>query len=194
MDFSDSSLVAHKPFRDFYTEASGWNKKNTLYYKVGYGTQYSYDNGADKNYQSQTIPTQFVIGFKNNNSLTIYYENQALKKMSYVPDTTAYTKHVIDNNYLSLSYYIKGIGSITYFNDSEYDRQFHSPSSDEGFTLDRDRKIYWEGYELTFDLSSSMKLSIFKGSQRGGLVCANGVCAVQPAFEDGIKLTLRALF
>jgi hypothetical protein len=190
MDFSDSVLVAHKPFRDFYIESSGWNNKNTFYYKVGYGSQYNYDNGAGKNYQSQTIPTQFVLALNNKNSITLYYETQILKNMDYDSEDI-YVKNEIDNNYLSLSYYMKDIGTIAYFNDSEQDRNFFPPSNDMN---SRDRKIYWEGYEFTFDISSSMKLSIFKGSQRGGLVCANGVCAVQPAFQDGVKVTFRALF
>ena len=52
----------------------------------------------------------------------------------------------------------------------------------------------WEGFELTLELSSTMQFSIFKGSQKGGLLCANGISPVQPSFEDGVKLTLRALF
>ena len=37
-------------------------------------------------------------------------------------------------------------------------------------------------------------ISIFGGSQKGGLVCANGVCADQPGFEDGVKVTYRTFF
>jgi len=47
---------------------------------------------------------------------------------------------------------------------------------------------------MSFELSSSMQFSIFQGSQKGGLVCANGICAVQPSFEDGTKMTFRVLF
>jgi len=35
---------------------------------------------------------------------------------------------------------------------------------------------------------------LFYGSQKGGLVCANGICAEQPGFEDGFKVTLRSIF
>ena len=52
----------------------------------------------------------------------------------------------------------------------------------------------WTGFELNFLISSSTQLSIFKGSQKGGLVCANGICAIQPSFEDGVKLTFRSSF
>ena len=59
---------------------------------------------------------------------------------------------------------------------------------------DSSKKNIWDGMELSLKLSSTMQLSIFKGSQKGGLVCANGVCAVQPSFENGTKITFRALF
>ena len=52
----------------------------------------------------------------------------------------------------------------------------------------------WMGIELSLELSSSIRMSVFHGSQKGGLVCANGLCAVQPSFMDGTKVTIRALF
>ena len=55
-----------------------------------------------------------------------------------------------------------------------------------------DEEHLWTGVDITFELSPTMQFSIFKGSQKGGLVCANGICAEQPSFEDGIKLTFRA--
>ena len=58
----------------------------------------------------------------------------------------------------------------------------------------RSKSNKWTGLELSLELSSSIQLSVFQGSQKGGLVCANGICAVQPSFEDGTKVTLRALF
>ena len=56
------------------------------------------------------------------------------------------------------------------------------------------KKSKWDGIEFSIKISPTMQLSIFKGSQKGGLVCANGVCAVQPSFENGTKITFRALF
>ena len=85
---------------------------------------------------------------------------------------------------MSLSYHINGFGGISYFVDDKKEI-VSSGVEDKGL---------WEGVELTLELSSSMHLSIFKGSQQGGLVCANGICAVQPSFEDGVKVTFRALF
>ena len=190
MDFLDEDLVGHKPFRNFYAETSGWIKSNKFYYKIGYASNYSYDNNSGKNYQSFTIPTQFVYGFKNNNSLTIYYEYQNLDNLSIQNSNwdDYYKSKKYDNNYLSLSYHISKVGSLSYFYDHESVDEF---LYDE---LLRVKSNKWTGLELSLELSSSIQISVFHGSQKGGLVCANGVCAVQPSFRDGTKVTLRALF
>ena len=204
MNFLDEDLRAHKPFRDIYIEANGWKMDNSFYYKFGYLSHYSYDDSSGKNYQSYTIPTQFVIGLKNQNSLTLYYEYQNTNNLTYSPyfledddgnfvadddgnliSVPDYDYDTYEYNYMSLSYHINGFGSITYFSDKE-NIQYYIDGSD--------KTRFWTGIELSLELSSTMQLSIFKGSQKGGLVCANGVCAVQPSFEDGIKVTFRALF
>ena len=180
MDFLDKDLVAHKPFRDFYIEGSGWNKDNNIYFKLGYQSHYSYDNVSGKNYQSNSIPSQFVYAFKNNNSFTCYYEKQQTKNLSY-GFSNEYTFFTNEYEYMSLSYHINKFGSLSYFSDFEYKESI-------------DKSQYWTGWEMSFELSSSMQFSIFQGSQKGGLVCANGICAVQPSFEDGTKMTFRVLF
>ena len=52
--------------------------------------------------------------------------------------------------------------------------------------------------ELGFNILSTKpvlnQLSVFYGSQKGGLGCANGSCVIQPDFEDGLKLTYRTSF
>ena len=184
MDFLNNDFVAHKPFRDFYLEGSGWNTNNNIYYKLGYHSHYSYDNVSAKNYQSISIPSQFVYAFKNNNSFTCYYETQKTKSLYYNYDLgiiVDYSFYTNEYEYLSLSYRINKIGSLSYFSDYEYKEQIN-------------KRQYWTGWELNFELSSSMQFSIFKGSQKGGLICANGICAVQPSFEDGTKMTFRVLF
>ena len=52
----------------------------------------------------------------------------------------------------------------------------------------------WKGVDLTYKINTSTQISFFSGSQKGGLVCANGICAIQPGFEDGYKVTFRSLF
>ena len=47
--------------------------------------------------------------------------------------------------------------------------------------------------DFTVNIDNS-QLSLFFGSQKGGLVCANGSCVLQPDFEDGLKVTFRTSF
>ena len=182
MDYTDEAFIAHKPFRNLYAEITRWNNNNSLYSKVGYHSHYSYDANSDKVYQTYTIPTQFVVG-QSKNSLTTYLEYQYTKNFD---PFTFEEKEFLTYKHLALSYYINKIGSITYLRDEE-NITFLSNSD---FSKDN----VWEGIELSLKISSTMQLSIFQGSQKGGLVCANGVCAVQPSFEDGTKITFRALF
>ena len=78
--------------------------------------------------------------------------------------------------------------SMTYFYDSEsHKKKLNGVPWSEEFNT-------WTGVDFSIDINSSSQLSVFYGSQKGGRVCANGICAVQPSFEDGVKVTLRALF
>ena len=183
MDFMNEDLRAHKPFRNLYLEISRWNNNNTFYSKVGYHSHYSYDNSSGKNFQTYTIPTQFVIGFENQNSLTTYAEYQYTKNL--VANLDDFDQDLYTNKHLALSYYINKIGNITYLLDEEIKTNYIDGAS---------KKSKWDGIELSIKMSPTMQLSIFKGPQKGGLVCANGVCAVQPSFENGTKITFRALF
>ena len=51
-----------------------------------------------------------------------------------------------------------------------------------------DKTIY--GADYTFNYNNS-QISFFLGSQKGGLVCANGSCIMQPDFTNGFKVTYR---
>ena len=46
---------------------------------------------------------------------------------------------------------------------------------------------------LTINLKES-QFSIYLGSQKGGLVCANGSCIMQPDFEEGMKISYLTNF
>ena len=47
----------------------------------------------------------------------------------------------------------------------------------------------WISTELSYNISSSQKVSIFYGSIQGGLFCNNGICRIIPPFNDGLKVT-----
>ena len=86
-----------------------------------------------------------------------------------------------DDNYISLSYSHLGKLIITGFYDQEQEVN--------------DSKIdKWMGIDLSYRLNTQTQVSLFYGSQKGGLVCANGICADQPGFADGYKVTFMSLF
>ena len=93
------------------------------------------------------------------------------------------TEYDVNDIYFSGSYTHNGFWTVTLFYEKEnklYSNQTISNS--------------WEGVDLSFDLEQRGQLSIFYGSQKGGRVCANGICADQPGFEDGLKVTYRTFF
>ena len=125
-----------------------------------------------KNTSALTIPTHWVWKLSSTNSLTIYLETQKKNVKKITPGE--YTNH-----YSSISYSHLGKWIVTGF----YDQEIKDSKSNE-----------WIGADLSYKLNTETQISLFYGSQKGGLVCANGICAEQPGFEDGYKITFRSFF
>jgi len=181
------------PFRQFYLEANGWALNDALYYKLGFDQfdDLKLDGILNKEISATTIPSILSYNINNTNSFTIYAEYQERDELTYLrseQSTTMIKEINYFDKYFSLTYNFMNKVSITLFNMSEV---YNGWSIDE---IIKNKKTIWEGIDLTYKLSSSMQCSIFKGSQKGGLVCANGICAVQPGFDDGYKITVRSIF
>ena len=58
--------------------------------------------------------------------------------------------------------------------------------------MDIDKK--WISLEFAYNISPTNRLSITYGTQRGGLLCSNGICRIIPAFYDGFKLNFTSIF
>ena len=138
----------------------------------------SVEEGFYEYAKAWTIPTQITYDLGGGNSINSYIEYQS-KTVSQSSGDNLYK-----GSYFSGSYTSKGFWTATLFYERE-DIEFFS-----GFT----KKGLWRGVDLSFDLGDRGQLSIFKGSQKGGRVCANGICADQPGFEDGVKVTYRTFF
>jgi len=150
-----------EPFKQLYIELNGWNKNEKLYYKFGYDRYYEITDL--KSIDAITTPMQFAYKFNQGNSLTFYLEFQNKKEIS------TFTKKKFI--YFSPSYNHFGKWSFTLFFDHEKSKKT------------------WRGIDYTLNMRSSSKISFFYGSQKGGLVCANGSCVQQPDFERGLKVT-----
>lgn len=175
------------PYRQAYLEFNGWSKDEKTFYKVGIDHYLEYFNldgnlidttifsSADKLLEAKTIPTQFTYKFDEGNSISMYLEFQKLEEsLSANPSTS-------DILYFSPSYNHYGQWIISLFSDLEK----KSTTNDlEGY----------HGLDFTYYLSDTRIISVFLGSQKGGLVCANGTCVQQPDFTDGVKVTARIMF
>ena len=173
----DSSIYDYYPFRQMYMELNGWALSERLYYKIGldYFTEF-----IDKNTYVFTLPTQWVWKLTNGSSITTYLETQEKTEKEPDPDNvTLYDETKYTNYYLSVSYSHLGKWVVTGF----YDQENKGSKSNK-----------WTGADFSYKLSTETQVSLFYGSQKGGLVCANGICAEQPGFEDGFKVTFRSLF
>jgi len=176
----NAEIYAYYPFRQMYLEMNGWSLSERLYYKVGvdYFSELIFLNSG-KNTYAFTMPTHWVWKFENGSSVTTYLEIQSkTEKQLDQYFTVANEKNYI-NQYMSFSYNHFGKWIVTGF----YDRE-----------IVNDKVHQWPGLDFSFNLNSESQISLLYGSQKGGLVCANGICAEQPGFEDGIKITFRSLF
>ncbi len=153
----------------------------------------------EKNYEkisAFTIPAQFAFHVDRVGAFTIYVERQwktiEINKDKIFSngetDNSLSQKETYDLNYFSMSYEHPLNFSLTLFYETEgYRKKL-------GNLLWSDGDHHWTGFDFTYDLNENSQLSFFVGSQKGGRVCANGICADQPGFEDGIKVTFRSIF
>ena len=177
-----------EPFKQFYIGSSGSFLNNKLYYKIGYDNFIQLKQDASILYYTKafTIPSLFTLTM-GENSITTYIERQVKVINVYEENNSEYSSSPIfpDSedvlNYFSLTASYKGKVSLSFFHEDE--NQLSSSTYNT-----------WTGYDLTANINPTTQLSFFFGDQKGGLVCANGVCAVQPDLNDGFKLTFRTLF
>jgi len=166
----ENKMYVYCPFRQVYMELTGWALSERLYYKIGIDHFTEFNDG--KNTSALTVPTHWVWKLSSSNSLTLYLEIQKKNVKKITPGE--YTNH-----YSSISYNHLGKWILTGF----YEQEIKNSKSNE-----------WIGADFSYKLTTETQISIFYGSQKGGLVCANGICAEQPGFEDGFKITFRSLF
>ena len=193
------------------------NKRSYDYSMVSNEIQHLTDTTLQFNntYEYQkvlTLPNQFSYNFGNGSSLSSYFEFQWISNnfnrdkvyLDSVDVSLTYTDEVY-NRYITLSYRHPSKWTIT----AIYDYSSYDPANPDGFNtnpdddnflehglrqLGIDIKNKWFGVEFLKDFSNNHQFSVFYGSEVGGLRCANGVCAYQPPFMDGLKIAFRSIF
>ena len=117
---------------------------------------------------------QFTFKLNEGNSISTYIEFQILHDYNFPTDDLKYI-------YLSPSYNHYGKWILTLF-------------AEQGKYYPTWEHKKWLGLDFTVNINNLNQLSLFAGSQVGGLVCANGTCVPQPDFEDGFKIGYRTSF
>jgi hypothetical protein len=202
----EADIYHQYPFRQTYVEASGWINDDNIYYKIGIDKFDDFKKYIDNPFSvsALTFPSLFTFNILKNSSVTIYAEYQAREEINRMPDLLVERTDNYTDQYYSLTYNHPSLFSVTYFYRQElykgewgefwdelvggdYDDLYGPPSNSGNIES-------WQGIDVTYKINTSTQISLFTGSQKGGLVCANGICAVQPGFDDGYKITFRSLF
>lgn len=146
--------------------------------------------------EAVTIPTNFAWNMGQGHSLTLYFDQQwkteewnrsVIDETSGAADNTTSAEINTYSIYGSLTQRLFGKYSFTFL----YDYEDVENKTAVGKTTSSDE---WLGYEFAWDINHQSQISIFFGSIKGGRICANGICAEQPDFDDGIRVTFRSIF
>ncbi len=172
-----------------------------------------------KNMNSREIWTTNTVlsyTFPAGSSLEINHENQWITNYFTVQnsarpfseDNTRINSSVLTtpiyNRYITLSYTHQTGTTIALLYDYASRTQTGDlyniyPAEDnplEGFLRDLGIPLRnkWFGIEITLNLLQHHQITLFYGSEQGGLRCANGVCREIPPFEDGFRLSIQSFF
>jgi len=187
-----------------------------LYSEQSHDLQYKFQEAV-------TIPTSFSYNLDNGLNIDIKWEYQELLRGtwsysdslnivqydslksdfdSYDYETGSYTKRPKQYNH----FFSVGVGKAPtwsmalLFDRVSYDDTFDPYAIDTETSFESflgnfiNLKNTWAAIEFVYNINSSHRLSLMYGSQKGGLLCSNGVCRIIEPFTDGFKLELTSLF
>ena len=144
-----------------------------------------------------TIPTNFAWNFGRGNSITIYLDQQwktdfvnrdIINTVTGAIDSQFSTEIEGYYRYCSTTLRLHSMLSFSLLYDYE------KLENKVGGVVNSKSNDSWTGYEIGWDINPQAQLSLFYGSLKGGRICANGICAEQPDFQDGLRVTFRTLF
>ena len=163
------------PKRIVYSELSKWFNDDKFFLKGGFFSYRSLTSVYEVE-NSLTYPFQYSYNFSGGKSINGYIEYQDRTKIKNIHENL--NKHYHYNTiYNSFSYTFNYDYVFSIFSEIEKDQD------------QLEKK--WSGFELAMRFLGNNNISVFYGSQRGGLICSNGTCAYYPGFEEGFKATLR---
>lgn len=176
LDFLPSSKDAFSPYWELFLEAEYYYKKNWKF-KIAAAKQYAViyviENPSLSDISwTYTIPIEIKYDFKKFYSLKLIAEQQWAYNSVRPEDQKNYLGQYFVLAF-SKSPHLVLSASLEFTND-KYD-----PSG----------KKVWGSGEVTYKLNSSNQISLFYGSERGGLKCSSGICRYVNPF-NGFRLTV----
>jgi hypothetical protein len=160
------------PFFELYGDVE-WYFDGMSFIRAGFNRRYDVTNdGVAQALTSTTIPLRVEYALPNEYSVTFQPEFQ-----------WAYDEHFAEPRYQNLFVNIALSKAPTWTVSvrMETTTTKYDPSG----------KDFWRLIEVSYRVSSTHSVSLSYGSERGGLVCTNGICTVIPPF-DGVRFSLLA--
>ena len=177
---------------EYFTDADGdnqWDAGEILYDQDGDGIWDDAENLDDLNndglwsekgtYLDSTKSNFYVINSKTGLPNSKEFQNNHLISLG-----------VGKSPYWSLSLTIESTSTYEY---GPQKKSVTNPlESFMGNIIDLENK--WIALELMININSNTRLDLMYGTQRGGIICSNGICRYVEPFDDGFKLALSTVF
>ncbi len=197
-----SSEEPFMPAWELIVGAEGW--WNDLFYKL-----YFINNAMTKEYHDTpnqftkrslekskcfTMPGEIEYSLRKHGlAVAFEFQNYTVTKETIMPDfTTTDDPDDLATNVLETLEYSR----LLQFKYS------YSPVFSIGLIREISRQVEpvkgdtknWDGVEVVLNITGNNQLTLFAGSERGGIRCSSGICVPVPAIEQGIRISLNSRF
>jgi hypothetical protein len=158
------------PFYELYADVE-WYFDGQSFIRAGFNRRYDVtNNGVAQYVYSTTIPIRIEYMLPNEYSLALQPEFQ------WAYDTPL-PEPAYKNLFVNVA--LSKAPNWTVSVRMEYTTDKYDPSG----------KDFWRLVDVSYRIAATHTVSFSYGSERGGLVCTNGICTVIPPF-DGVRFSL----
>ena len=210
------------PFKEFYFEINGYYRSK-LFYQISYADSYDVTDIFSSMYvqsshaysyeavEARTLPVLITYELNAINSINAQLEYQILKKGIYSLNSaiqnasenfgSSFSENIQTNKFVSIGFSKspKWSISLNIDNTNTEDILIIEKKRNNNFieTLLNpvfDKSLTWSNIDIVLNVFNSTQLSFTYGSQRGGVLCSNGICRYVQSFENGFKFGITAAF
>ncbi len=210
------------PFKELYFEINGYYRSK-LFYQISYTDSYDVTDIFSSIYaqsshaysyeavEARTLPVLLTYELNAINSINAQLEYQILKKGIYSLNSaiqnasenfgSSFSENIQTNKFVSIGFSKspKWSISLNIDNTNTEDILILEKKRNNNFieTLLNpvfDKSLTWSNIDIVLNVFNSTQLSFTYGSQRGGVLCSNGICRYVQSFENGFKFGITAAF